>query len=165
MREHGSWGFTIQLETDPEVIRTVRKVIAAAARIGGARDVDARLIELSVGEALANARFHAYENGVGPIEATVTLGREMFSVMIQNAGKPVTSRAPVPETLDPTESQNWGLYLLGRTMDEVEITRSTLDDRGTAIRMSKRLTAQPRVGTEEVPLGTDRDETPQTPHQ
>jgi anti-sigma regulatory factor (Ser/Thr protein kinase) len=44
-------------------------------------------------------------------------------------------------TLEPPESQGWGLYLLGQIMDEVEITRSTLDDRGTAIRMSKRLTA------------------------
>lgn len=141
MSEHESWGFTVQLETDPHVIRTVRKVIAAAARIGGARDADARLIELSVGEALANARSHAYQGGVGSIEAVVTLEDETFSVTIQNEGKPVTRSAQVPDTLDPPESQSWGLYLLGRIMDEVEITRSTLDDRGTAIRMSKRLTA------------------------
>jgi anti-sigma regulatory factor (Ser/Thr protein kinase) len=138
--EHGSWGFTLQLETDPHVIRAVRKVIAASARIGGAGDADARLIELSVGEALANARFHAYKSGVGPIEATVTLDGEMFSVTIQNAGKPVTRGSQLPDTLEPPESQRWGLYLLGQIMDEVEITRSTLDDRGTAIRMSKRLT-------------------------
>jgi len=141
MSEHGSWGFTIQLETDPNVIRAVRKVIAATARIGGARDADARLIELSVGEALANARFHAYQSGVGPIEVTVTLDGELFSVLIQNKGKPVTRGPRVPDTLEPLESQRWGLYLLGQIMDEVEITRSTLDDRGTAIRMSKRLTA------------------------
>jgi anti-sigma regulatory factor (Ser/Thr protein kinase) len=141
MNEDGSWGFTVQLATDPHVIRAVRKVIAATARIGGARDADARLIELCVGEALANARFHAYRSGVGPIEATVSLDGEMFSVTIQNEGKPVTRSAQVPDTLDPPESQSWGLYLLGQIMDEVEITRSTLDDRGTAIRMSKRLTA------------------------
>jgi hypothetical protein len=41
MSEHGSWAFTIQLETDPHVIRAVRKVIAATARIGGALDADA----------------------------------------------------------------------------------------------------------------------------
>ena len=94
-----------------------------------------------MGEALANARFHAYQSGVGPIEATVTLDGEMFSVLIQNEGKPVTRGPRVPDTLEPPESQSWGLYLLGQIMDEVEITRSTLDDRGTAIRMSKRLTA------------------------
>jgi len=141
MSEHGSWGFTVKLETDLHVIRAVRKVIAAAARIGGARDTDARLIELSVGEALANARFHAYQGGVGPIEATVMLDGEMFSVTIQNEGKPVTRGSQVPDTLEPPESQSWGLYLLGQIMDEVEITRSTFDDRGTAIRMSKRLRA------------------------
>jgi anti-sigma regulatory factor (Ser/Thr protein kinase) len=144
MSEHGSWAFTIQLQTDPHVIRAVRKVIAAAARIGGARDADARLIELSVGEALANARLHAYQCGVGPIEATVTMDGEMFSVEIQNTGKPVTGGPRVSETLEPPESQSWGLYLLGRIMDEVEITRSKLDDRGTAIRMAKRLTASRR---------------------
>jgi anti-sigma regulatory factor (Ser/Thr protein kinase) len=155
MSEHGVWAFTIQLQTDPHVIRAVRKVIAATARIGGARDADARLIELSVGEALANARLHAYQSGVGPIEATVTMDGEMFSVEIQNAGKPVTGGPRVPDTLDPPESQRWGLYLLGRIMDEVEITRSKLDDRGTAIRMAKRLTASPRgdPGVEEA--GTD----------
>jgi anti-sigma regulatory factor (Ser/Thr protein kinase) len=31
--------------------------------------------------------------------------------------------------------------MIGRVMDEVEITRSKLGDRGTAIRMSKRLAA------------------------
>jgi len=103
MSEHGSWGFTVQLKTDPHVIRAVRKVIAATARIGGARDADARLIELSVGEALANARFHAYQGGVGPIEATVMLDGEMFSVTIQNEGKPVTRCSQVPDTLDPPE--------------------------------------------------------------
>jgi hypothetical protein len=36
MSEHGSWAFTIQRETDPHVIRAVRKVIAATAWIGGA---------------------------------------------------------------------------------------------------------------------------------
>lgn len=144
MSEHRSWGFTIQLETDPHVIRAVRKVIAATARIGGARDADARLIELSVGEALANARFHAYQSGVGPIEAAVALDGEMFSVTIQNEGKPVTRDSQVPNTLEPPESQGWGLYLLGQIMDEVEITRSQLDDRGTGIRMSKRLIAQLR---------------------
>jgi anti-sigma regulatory factor (Ser/Thr protein kinase) len=128
------------------VIRAVRKVIAATARIGGARDVDARCIELSVGEALANARFHAYQNGVGPIEATVKLDSGMFSVLIQNDGKPVTSGTPVPGALEASESLNWGLYLIGRMMDEVEITHSTLGDTGTAIRMSKRLGAQLWVG-------------------
>ena len=141
MSEHGAWAFTIQLETDPHVIRAVRKVIAATARIAGARDADARLIEFSVGEALANARFHAYQNGVGPIEAVVTLDGAMFSVLIQNDGKPVTSGARVPDALGTTESLNWGLHLIGRMMDEVEITRSTLGDHGTATRMSKRLAA------------------------
>jgi anti-sigma regulatory factor (Ser/Thr protein kinase) len=105
MSEHGSWAFTIQLETDPHVIRAVRKVIAATARIGGAPDVDARLIELCVGETLANARFHAYQNGVGPIEAVVTLDGAIFSVLIQNDGKPVTAR--VPDALGTSESLNW----------------------------------------------------------
>jgi anti-sigma regulatory factor (Ser/Thr protein kinase) len=141
MSEHGLWAFTIQLETDPHVIRAVRKVIAATARIAGALDADVRLIELSVGEALANARFHAYQNGVGPIEVTVTLDGGMFSVLIQNDGKPVTSGTRVPDALEATESLNWGLHLIGRMMDEVEITRSTLGDHGTAIRMSKRLAA------------------------
>src|ERR1700730_17376705 len=99
MSEHGSWAFTIQRQTHPHVIRAARKVIAATARIGGARDGDARLIELSVGEALANARLHAYQCGVGPIEATVTMDGELFSVEIQNAGKPVTRGPRVPETL------------------------------------------------------------------
>jgi anti-sigma regulatory factor (Ser/Thr protein kinase) len=141
MSEHESWAFTIRLDTDPHVIRAVRKVIAATARIGGAGDADARLIELSVGEALANARLHAYQSGVGPIEATVTLDGEMFSVEIQNEGKPVTRGPRVPDTLETPDSQSWGLYLLGRIMDEVEIKRSKLDNRGTAIRMAKRVTA------------------------
>jgi anti-sigma regulatory factor (Ser/Thr protein kinase) len=148
MSEHESWAFTIQLDTDPHVIRAVRKVIAATTRIGGARDADARLIELSVGEALANARLHAYQSGVGPIEATGTLDGEMFSVEIQNEGKPVTRGPRVPDTRETPDSQSWGLYLLGRIMDEVEIKRSNLDDRGTAIRMAKRLTASRPVGPE-----------------
>jgi anti-sigma regulatory factor (Ser/Thr protein kinase) len=67
----------------------------------------------------------------------VTLDGGMFSVLIQNDGKPVTSGTRVPDALEASESLNWGLYLIGRMMDEVEITRSTLGDTGTAIRMSK----------------------------
>jgi anti-sigma regulatory factor (Ser/Thr protein kinase) len=137
--DHGSWAFTIQLETEPHAIRAVRKVIAATARIGGALEADARFIELSAGEALANARFHAYQNGIGPIEAVVTLDGEMFSILIQNDGKPVTSESRVPDALGTTESLDWGLYMIGRMMDEVEITRSKFGDHGTAIRMSKHL--------------------------
>ena len=125
--------------TELLAIRAVRKVIAATARIGGAPEVEARLIEISVGEALANARFQAYQNGVGPIEVVVTLDGAMFSVMVHNEGNPVTSAPRVPDTLETQKSLDWGLYMIGRIMDEVEITRSKLGDRGTAIRMSKRL--------------------------
>jgi anti-sigma regulatory factor (Ser/Thr protein kinase) len=71
----------------------------------------------------------------------VTLDGDMFSVTIQNDGKPVTSGAGVPDALGTAESLNWGLHTIGRMMDEVEITRSKLGDHGTSIRMSKRLTA------------------------
>jgi anti-sigma regulatory factor (Ser/Thr protein kinase) len=144
IRQHeqrASWMFTVKLETDPLVIRVVRKVIAATARIGGAAEVEARLIEFSVGEALANARLHAYQNGIGPIEAAVTQDHEMFSVMIQNEGKQVTRDRGAVDTRDVQEAQGWGLYLIGQVMDEVEITRSELGDHGTAIRMTKRLDA------------------------
>jgi hypothetical protein len=98
--QRGSCTFSIRLEPEPLAIRAVRKVVAATARLDGASDSDARLIEFS---------------------------------------ERVTSSRSIPDALGAQEAQSWGLYLIGRVMDEVEITRSTIGDRGTAIRNSKRL--------------------------
>ena len=133
-----SWEIAFHLDTQPEAMRAVRRLVYAAVLAEGGSDGDGRDIELSVGEALANARRHAYEGGVGPIDVEMGFDGTLLTVTVHNGGKPV-SPVEVPRRLPEKGTGGRGLYIIGRLMDQVEISRREGGE-GTSVRMAKRLT-------------------------
>ena len=133
------WKLGMHFETDLQTLRVVRKLVASMARMEGMDDVGTHLIEVAMGEALSNARLHAYQNAVGPIEVATESDGTTFTVTVRNHGRAVSGRMGIPETAAKQDSRGWGLYIMGRLMDEVEVMSIPHGELGTAVRMAKRL--------------------------
>lgn len=138
------WKLRMHVDTDPHALRIVRKLLGAMARIEGAKDKDMHLIEVAVGEVLANTRLHAYRNGIGPIEVTTEFDGTRFAVTIRNHGEPVSGQPVIPESRSGQDARGWGLYMIGQIMDEVEIVQLPSHELGTAVRMVKLLNSSPQ---------------------
>jgi anti-sigma regulatory factor (Ser/Thr protein kinase) len=131
-----TWTLSINLETDPDTLRAARRMIYATVQHEGLSDEKARELEIATGEALSNARAHAYADGVGPVTVDLASQAQAFVVAIHNAGKAV-SPPTVPTSL-PSYPAGMGLYLIAALVDEVKI--KTNDKReGLSITMTKRL--------------------------
>lgn len=143
VRGVNGWRIALRLTTEARAIRTARKLAAAAARQEGASDEDALAIEVAIGEALANARQHAYAGGKGPVAVDLVFSgrRGDLTITIHDSGKPVTARPTVPAELPPTGEGGRGLFVISRLMDGTEIKHPARGGRGTAIRFVKRIRA------------------------
>ncbi|HEV8339782.1 MAG TPA: ATP-binding protein [bacterium] len=131
------WKLSVHLTTALPELRAVRHLVAFACRNEGGTDIESGLIEISFGEALANARLHAHASGTGQIMVDIAYDRPAMTVSVYNDGSPLLDRSAIPDARPEEESRGWGLYVIGRAMDEVEIQRSPHSDRGTLIRMTK----------------------------
>ena len=129
------WALSINLETEPDTLRVTRRMIYATVKQEGLSDEKARELELATGEALSNARAHAYANGVGPVTLQLASQTEAFVVTIHNAGKPV-SLPTIPRSL-PSFPEGMGLFLIAALVDEVKIT-TNVKRQGLSIAMTKR---------------------------
>jgi anti-sigma regulatory factor (Ser/Thr protein kinase) len=129
-----TWTLSINLATDPDTLRVGRRMIYATVKQEGLSDEKARELELATGEALVNARAHAYANGVGLVTIDLTSHTEAFVVAIHNGGKPV-SLPTVPTTL-PSYPAGTGLYLIAALVDDVTI-RTNGKRHGLSITMTK----------------------------
>jgi anti-sigma regulatory factor (Ser/Thr protein kinase) len=58
-----TWTLSLNLQTDPNALRAVRRMIYAVVKQEGLSEREAPEFELAIGEALSNARIHAYSNG------------------------------------------------------------------------------------------------------
>ena len=129
------WMLTIVLSADPAAVRLVRKLLAAAARIEGAADLEAHLIEVAVGEALARGPVGG--NG-GASAVTAELRGSRFIVSITE--DPDTPRhANVPADPGDDDALGWGLYVIAQVMDEVEVRQPVKRSRTRELRLVKRI--------------------------
>lgn len=133
-----SWRLTLTLRTEPASMRLARKLVGHIVHLTGGSDEDASDVEVAVGEVLSNAHRHAYAGGVGPLSVELAYTPPSFHVVIHDDGAPVVDRPTIPRTL-PAGPSGLGLYLVGRLMDEAEVLHPYRNDRGTAVRMAKRL--------------------------
>ena len=143
VRGVNGWKIALRLTTEPGAIRTARKLAAAAAREEGASDEDAGAIEVAIGEALANAREHAYAGGRGPVAVDLVFNgrRGDLTVTIHDSGRPMTASPAVPADLPHRGEGGRGLFVIGRLMDGAEVKHPDRRGRGTAIRFMKRIRA------------------------
>jgi anti-sigma regulatory factor (Ser/Thr protein kinase) len=128
---------TIELSADPATVRLVRKLVGTAARIEGASELEAHLIEVAVGEGLAHGT--ESENGEpGSVTVGVDLrgGRFIVSIARQRSA---------PGLIDmPADSRDdyaigWGLYIIAQVMDEVEIRQPVKRGQTLELRLVKRI--------------------------
>ena len=129
------WTLSVNLETDTDTLRAARHMVYATVKHEGLSEEKARELELATGEALVNARAHAYTNGTGPVTLDLTSQTEAFVVAIHNAGAPV-SPPEVPVSL-PAYPAGRGLYLIAALVDDVKITTDG-KRQGLSITITKR---------------------------
>jgi anti-sigma regulatory factor (Ser/Thr protein kinase) len=130
-----AWSFSLRLETNADSLRAVRRLIGSVVRQEGGSDAVAREVELALGEALSNARGHAYGGGVGPLEIDVAFEQGKLTLTVHDHGQPIVTTLSVPDDLPPKGRGGRGLFLIGRLMDEVEV----MTRQGTSVRMRKDL--------------------------
>jgi anti-sigma regulatory factor (Ser/Thr protein kinase) len=134
-----TWTVALNLQTDPNALRAVRRMIYAVVRQEGLPENKARELELAIGEALSNARAHAYSNGAGPLTVEVTSDTAAVKVAIHDTGAPISLPA-VPASL-PSDPRAVGLFMIASLVDEVAIQRNG-NGKGVSITMTKMLPLQ-----------------------
>jgi serine/threonine-protein kinase RsbW len=117
-----TWTVSLNLQTDPYALRAVRRMIYAVVKQEGLPESEARELELAIGEALSNARTHAYSNGAGPLTVDITSGTAAVEVAIHDTGAPI-SLPTVPTSL-PSDPRAAGLFVVASLVDEVKIQRN-----------------------------------------
>jgi anti-sigma regulatory factor (Ser/Thr protein kinase) len=127
----------LHFDTEPIIMRAVRKQAATAATVFGATEYQAGRIELAVGEALSNAQDHGYDGKVGPIELEIAYALHQFAVTIHDRGKEF-SIAQWPEPPDPRTGNGYGLHIIKQLMDEADF-QDAGPSGGTTLRMAIRL--------------------------
>ena len=89
-----------------------------------------------IGEALTNARTHAYRNGVGVLKVDVAFKTPDVTITIHDHGTAVTL-PEVPTTL-PADRRGRGLYTVAGLVDTVRIQRNG-NGTGVSLTMTTRL--------------------------
>ena len=128
---------TLHFDTEPVVMRVVRKQTAAAATALGGTARNAECVEVAVGEALSNARDHGYGGASGPVELEIACKGDTFGVTIHDAGRGMPFAPHFPAAPDPRLGGGWGLQVIRELMDEAVLGAGPKGV-GTTIRMSIR---------------------------
>jgi anti-sigma regulatory factor (Ser/Thr protein kinase) len=129
----------LHFETEPVSLRMVRKQTAAAALAVGAPAYDAQKIELAVGEALANAYFHAYDGARGPVDLEIAYDGTRFAITVHDQGKGLPFEPEFPAPPDPAEGGGYGLIVIKGLMDEAQFMHPGPTGRGTIVQMAIRV--------------------------
>jgi anti-anti-sigma factor len=130
-----TWTLSLRLQTDPDAIRAVRQMIYGVVKQEGLSEREAREFELAIGEALSNARTHAYSDGAGPLTVDITSDTSAVEVVVHDTGAPIT--LPTVPTSLPSDPRAVGLFLVASLVDEVKILRNG-SGKGVSIMMMKR---------------------------
>jgi anti-sigma regulatory factor (Ser/Thr protein kinase) len=134
-----TWTLSLRLQTDPDALRAVRRMIYAVVKQERLSERKAREFELAIGEALSNARTHAYSNGAGPLTVDITSDAAAVEVAIHDTGAPIT--LPTVPTSLPLDPRAVGLFLIASLVDEVKI-QTNGNGKGVSITMTKVLPLQ-----------------------
>ena len=127
---------TLDFVADPANVRTVRKLLAAAARIEGATDFETFIIEVAVGEVLVRERLLAKDQ-CGALSLSAELSRRRCVVSVR---EPDTGRqGGTPGNDQAEERLRWGLYIIAQLMDEVEIRPAVGKGQTSILRLVKQL--------------------------
>ncbi len=131
------WMLTIELSAHAAAVRLVRKLLAAAARIEGAAELEAHLIEVAVGEALALGSVGGNAGGSAVTVAVEHRGGRFIVSITDDADTP--RHADLPADSGDDGALGWGLYVIAQVMDEVELRQPVKRGRTPELRLVKRI--------------------------
>lgn len=130
----------VRLDASPGSLRVARKIASTAALAAGATHMAAFELETALGEALTNAFVHAYGGDPrGRIVVRFEFEDGGMHVTIRDGGRMLRAVPAIPKDVSPEETAGRGLFIMSKLMDRVEVIHPDRRGRGTAIRMSKRL--------------------------
>jgi anti-sigma regulatory factor (Ser/Thr protein kinase) len=127
---------SVDFVADPANVRTVRKLLAAAARIEGATDLEAFFIEVAVGEVLVRGRV-LDKGGIGTVSLRAELSRRRCVVSVSEPDRGQQGGAETNEHAD--ERLRWGLHVIAQLMDEVEIRPAVRKGQASELRLVSQL--------------------------
>jgi len=132
----------VRLDAYPGSLRVARKIAAAAALTAGATRMAAFELETALGEALINAFLHAYGGDPrGRIVVHFDFVEGGLRITVRDGGRTLRAVPTIPTDVTPHNERGRGLFIMSKLMDTVEVVHPDRRGRGTAIRMTKRLSA------------------------
>ena len=103
-------------------------------------------LKLAVTEACGNAVRHAYAGAPGVVEVRFAVEPGSIEIVVSDDGDAQHVTPALPATMpadgEPPES-GMGLAIIEAVVDELDVSARDGTDRGTVVRMTKRLPAQP----------------------
>lgn len=136
------WSMDVRLDAYPGSLRIARKIAATAALTGGASRIAAFELETALGEAPTNAFLHAYGGDPrGRIVVRFDFTDGGLRITVRDGGRALHAVPAIPKDVTPDEERGRGLFLMSKLMDKVEVIHPDHRGRGTAILMTKRLSA------------------------
>jgi anti-sigma regulatory factor (Ser/Thr protein kinase) len=138
-----TWAFSIKAQTEPRTIRLLRRTIRYFIDQEGASEQDGSDLELVLGEALFNARTHAYHGASGPVRVDVVFDRGTFTLTVHHRSESVP--VPAVSCTAPADRERLSLFLISSFVDSVNIRRNEDGTGlGLSITMVKRLQCSDR---------------------
>ena len=127
---------TLDFIADPASVRTVRKLVAAAAQIEGATDFETFSIEVAVGEVLVRRRL-LDKGRIGAVSLRADLSQIQCVVSVSEPDREQQGSSQANDHGD--ERLGWGLHVIAQLMDEVEIRPSAGKGQTSELRLVKHL--------------------------
>jgi anti-sigma regulatory factor (Ser/Thr protein kinase) len=134
----------LTLPARPENVALVRHSVAGLAEALGMEEAGVADLKTVVGEACMNAVVHAYEDGEGPLEVTVTPDESGISLAVRDYGTGIRPRVDVEGS-----SLRLGLPLIAALSESFEIHGGP--GQGTEVRMRFPFSSNGAAPTGEVP--------------
>ena len=114
--------------------------IAREARIDQSTLAD---LKLAVTEACGNAVRHAYPGGTGSVGVAFVVDTDRLVMIVEDQGEGVPLAAALADSDAPsTFESGMGMRIIDTIVDELDVAPGA-DGRGTAVRMTKYLSAAP----------------------
>ena len=130
----------ISFPARPDYLLLARLALSGIAREVPISDELLADLKLAVTEACGNSVRHAYPEGTGDVSVAFTLSGENMEMVIEDQGVGIGDFEGPAERAMPDGGM--GMSIIRAIVDEIAVGPGA-DGRGTVVRMTKRLSAEP----------------------
>jgi len=118
----------LHISSDPRELPRVRafvKEICGDPSAGALAEEDVIYLQMAANEAVNNITRHAYAGRTDrPVELEGLVFEDRVAVLLRHRGAPLDEEELIPETPNALAGEGFGLYIIGRSADEVTYSRS-----------------------------------------